>query len=194
MVAMCFLAIASGYGAASIEKWAAVGRGGWRRLVLPTLGAFFVLEACSMPVPVKSIDWARRDGRPGVVTAAELDRLYAFIRTMPRGTVVAEFPFGDLQSEIRAVFLSTRHGHPILNGYSGGFPASYDARVAVLGDPLVSGEGAWEALVSSGATCVVVHQWAFEGGNGAAFSGWLLSHGAVPLATFKGDRLFGIGR
>jgi hypothetical protein len=97
-------------------------------------------------------------------------------------------------NEIRAVYLAARHGHPIVNGYSGGAPVSYGAHVALLGDPLATGEPSWQAILDSGATCLVVHEWAFDGGNGKAFSDWLEAHGAVPLATFLSDRLFQIPR
>jgi hypothetical protein len=162
--------------------------------LVPILGAFFVLEVASMPVRVTAIEWKRRDGQPGKVSAAELDRLYGFIRQMPRGTVVAEFPFGDLQGETRAVYLSTRHGHPILNGYSGGFPDSYGRRLSLLVDPMSAGDAAWQSILDSGANCLVVHLWAFDDGHGAAMTRWLESHGAIPIATFKSDRLFSVPR
>jgi len=211
MLAMLFLAVLGGYGAAAVDAAAKAWREGppprgrrfathvfgVRRMVgpwlVPILGAFFVLEVASMPQRVTAIEWERRDGVPGRVSAAELERLYGFIRRMPRGTVVVEFPFGDLLAETRAVYLSTRHGHPILNGYSGGFPASYSQRLSLLMDPIASGDAAWQSILESGATCLVVHQWAFEG-TGPALSTWLQSHGAIPLATFKSDRLFKVPR
>jgi hypothetical protein len=212
MLATLFLAVLGGYGAAAIDTavrtrrdrtspgsgsgaaplpWVRRALGPW---LVPVLGAFFVLEVASMPVRVTAIEWKRRDGVPGTVSAADLGHLYGFMRQMPRDTVVAEFPFGDLQGETRAVYLSTLHGHPILNGYSGGFPDSYGRRLSLLVDPMSSGDAAWQCLLDSGATCLVVHQWAFPDDNGAAMTRWLESHGAVPLATIKSDRLFAIPR
>jgi len=39
-----------------------------------------------------------------------------------RRRAVLELPFGELRDETRAVFFSSRHGHALVNGYSGGFP------------------------------------------------------------------------
>ncbi len=186
MLAMLFLAVLGGYGAAAMDRVAK----GWGAVV----AVLFLLETASMPVDTKRIEWARHDGRPGTVSAAELQPVYAFVRRLPAGTVVAEFPFGGLHNEVRAVYLTIGHGHPIVNGYSGGAPLSYGAHVALLADPLATGEPAWQAILDSGATCLVVHEWAFEGGTGKAFSDWLEAHGALPLATFRSDRLFQIPR
>ncbi len=202
MLAMLFLAVLGGYGAAAmqIRVVAAVpGRAGRlgrlpSYVVLPLVALLFLLETASMPVGTRRIEWARHDGRPGTVSAAELQPVYAFIRKLPPGTVVAEFPFGGLHNEVRAVYLTIRHGHPIVNGYSGGAPPSYGAHIALIADPLATGEPAWQAILDSGATCLVVHEWAFEGGVGKAFSDWLEAHGALPLATFRSDRLFQVPR
>lgn len=198
MLAMLFLAVLGGYGAAALERarlrWPRRSRdaakAGW---VVAVLAVVFLLEASSMPVPVRRIEWPRKDGVPGTVSAEDLDHLYAFLRKMPRGTVVAEFPVGTVETETRAVYLSTRHGHPIINGYSGGSPAAFDRRESLLKDPVGTGDAAWQAIVDSGATCLVVHQWAFPG-SGPALSDWLHGHGAIPLATIKSDRLFLVRR
>jgi len=47
-------------------------------------------------------------------------------------------------------------------------------------------------VIESGATCVIVHEWAFEGRNGAAVCRWLEDRGAVPLAKISGSHVYGI--
>lgn len=198
MLAMLFLAIVGGYGAAVLGRW---------RAALPWVAAaFFLIESTSAPINVTALEWKRQDGRPGTVSVADLDRLYAYIAKMPafaptgfgaaspKGTVVVEFPFANLHGETRAVFLSTLHRHPILNGYSGGFPASYEARKDVLQNPVAAGEPAWQALLDSGATCIVVHEWAFDNGNGPTFSRWLEAHGATLVAVMGSDRIYAVAR
>ena len=74
MLAMLFLAVLAGYGAAAIDRGsgAAAARGfHWKNFVLPAIAAFFLLEASTMPVPVKRVEWARRDGGRGTVAAAD---------------------------------------------------------------------------------------------------------------------------
>jgi hypothetical protein len=194
MLAQFFLAIVAGYGAAAIDRGVARPRLRWAGPGLAAaIGAFFLLESAA-PVGVVALEWTRRDGRPGTVSVTDLDPVYGFVRRMPAGTIVVELPFGELQAETRAVFLSARHRHPIVNGYSGGFPPSYESRKRLLGDPLAHGDAAWQALLDSGATCVIVHEWAFDDGGGRAISGFLEANGARPLATFKADRLFEIPR
>jgi hypothetical protein len=153
----------------------------------------FFFEAASMPVAVTPIEWAREDGRPGTVSAAQMERLYSFLRKLPGDTVIAEFPFGVGPSETRAVYLSTRHGHPIVNGYSGGVPPAFARLAQSLADPFATGEPVWQDILHSGATCLVVHEWAFAG-SGPAFSAWLEAHGARPLVTVNSDRAFLVPR
>ena len=43
--------------------------------------------------------------------------------TAAPGTVVVEFPLGEWAYEVRYVFYSTAHWHPLFNGYSGHVPA-----------------------------------------------------------------------
>jgi len=97
---------------------------------------------------------------------AQLERLYDYVARLPQATVVAEFSFGATFDDVRAAYFSARHGHPIVNGYSGELPASYRRRRDILSVPLDRPNIASSALASSGATCVVVHEWAFEGGAG----------------------------
>src|SRR6185503_11114914 len=51
--------------------------------------------------------------------------IYDVVRNLPAGAVIAEFPFGDVPDEIQYTFFAGFHRKPILNGYSGFFPASY---------------------------------------------------------------------
>jgi len=174
----------------------------WGPVAMALVAIVFLAEAWIAPVQVKALEWQRRDtGRVGqVVREADLERLYEFVARLRsvdseerrRGTVVLELPFGQLHDEARAVYFSARHGHPIVNGYSGGFPASYLRRREALVDPPSRSDEAWQALIESGATCVIVHEWAFEGWNGAAVSRWLEARGARPLAKIGSAQVYGL--
>ncbi len=58
--------------------------------------------------------------------------VYRQLAAMPDVQAVAEFPFGDPAWELRYVYYSTVHWKRLVNGYSGGFPRSYNVRVALL--------------------------------------------------------------
>jgi hypothetical protein len=115
-------------------------------------------------------------------------RIYDTVRALPSGSVVAEFPFGNVSSEILYTFYAGFHRKPILNGYSGFFPGSYSTLVARLA-PVPKGEEAWGALLSSGATHAVVHEDATDS-RGLIASEWLRGHRARETAVFGTDRLF----
>jgi hypothetical protein len=49
------------------------------------------------------------------------------IHNMEENGAVLELPLGDPGRDVAAMYRSIRHGHPVVNGYSGYFPASYSA-------------------------------------------------------------------
>jgi hypothetical protein len=104
--------------------------------------------------------------------------------------VVAEFPFGRPADEARYVYFSTLHWRRLVNGYSGGFPRSYQERQRWLGYPIDNPDRAWRDLYDDGVSAVVLHQWAFPGNQGGTVRDWLLSRGARPVATVGLDTLF----
>ena len=48
--------------------------------------------------------------------------IYRAVRQLPASAVLAEFPFGEEQFDLRYMVWSAAHWRPLLNGYSGGFP------------------------------------------------------------------------
>ena len=191
MLGALFMAALSAWSLSALDAWKRVGR-----VALAVAALVFLAEAWAAPLETEALEWRRRDtaGVGKLMREADIARVYEFVRRLPEDTVVLELPFGELHDETRAVYFSARHGHPLVNGYSGGFPASYLRRKEILGDPPSRPTEAWRALLESGATCVVVHEWAFEGGNGPAASRWLEEHGALPLASISRARIYGIAR
>jgi hypothetical protein len=115
--------------------------------------------------------------------------VYDAIRALPADAVVAEFPFGEVGSEIRYTFFSGYHRKPIVNGYSGFFPAAYVTLVARLSPVPHDSEG-WTALLASGATHAVVHEHDYDADRAHAAVEWMRQHGAKEIGRFDGDRLF----
>jgi hypothetical protein len=117
--------------------------------------------------------------------------VYQRIATLPEGSVITEFPFGDAAWELRYVYYSAAHWKPITNGYSGAFPPSYLEQVARLQRVAANPDAAWASLQLY-TTHVVVHRNAFAKSEDADdVEAWLKSSGAKELERFSdGDILF----
>ncbi len=144
MVVLLFVSIAAGIGAAALER--RFRRGG---VLAVALGLIAVTEGIASPITVNGTaaegGYATPPSR--VYTGGEVPAVYRFLRTLPaRGTVLVEFPFGEWAYELRYVFYSTNHWHPLLNGYSGHFPLSYNQRATYLRHPLDLPDFAWDEL------------------------------------------------
>lgn len=124
-------------------------------------------------------------------TANNLGNVYDTIRDLPQGIVVAEFPFGAVPFDTQATYYAGYHRKPLLNGFSGFFPASFVERTKTLAwDPTEQADAARQTLIESGVTHVVVHEGAYRDDKGPRISDWLRSSGARELASHGTDRLF----
>ncbi len=187
MLVWMFGAAAAAFGFITLERRRQAGR--W---VLVYLSAAILAEAWTAPTLVNGTS-----PLAGVVTpqgpldvGGKTPAIYATVATLPSAAVLAEFPFGVEDYELRYMLASARHRRPLLNGYSGGFPLSYVQARAVLGRVLAEPSRAWDLLRARGVTHVVVHEGAFLDGDGARVSAWLESRGARPVDARGHDRLF----
>jgi hypothetical protein len=196
MLTMMFLGVVAGFGALELERRfrrapASSGRGG---LIVSLLGLFVVAESIAAPITINGTGPTEADyvTPPAFVTTGDrIPLVYRFLKTLPSSrTVVAEFPFGEYAYELRYLFYSMAHWHPLINGYSGTFPLSYDMRAAVLRRPDEDPERAWNLMATSGVTHAVVHEGVYKEGRGRTVSVWLASHGAHLVAEFDGDKVF----
>ena len=188
MLVMLFLAVLGGYGARAIER-AIQGRA---TVVLALMSALFLAEASPAPITMNGT-WPAGALKPPPVPLVAADgppAIYRAVRALPSHAVLAEFPFGDEQYDLRYMLFSAAHWRPLLNGYSGGFPRSYAVNRAGLGRVLDDADTAWRVLAASGATHAIVHEEVFPEGDGARVSSWLAAHGAREVAASGGDRLF----
>jgi len=197
MIVALFLSVLGGYGARAIERALRDSRDSRLRVdrataVLAAASVLFLVEASAAPIELNRT-WSVGDLTPPPVPVMAADgppAIYGAVRSLPAGSVIAEFPFGDEQYDLRYMFHSAAHWRPLLNGYSGGFPRSHAVNRAGLGRVLDDPEAAWRVLAGSGATHAVVHEAVFPKGDGARVSAWLASHGAREVAAFGADRLF----
>jgi hypothetical protein len=121
-------------------------------------------------------------------TGKQVPPLYRLIRDLPATTVVAEFPFGD-PGEIFYSFYAGYHRKPILNGYSGFFPQSYQWNRERFSRGSRD-EDMWNALLSSGATHVIVHEGAYGPQGAPELLERLRRHGAREINVFDTDHVF----
>jgi hypothetical protein len=187
MVFALALAVLGGYGARAIER--VVRRPG---AVLAAVGLLFLLEASPAPIKMNGT-WSVGDLKTPPVPLLGPEgppAVYRAVRGLPPSAVLAEFPFGEEQYDLRYMVYSAVHWRPLLNGYSGGFPRSYAVNRAALGRVLDDPDTAWRVLAESGATHAIVHEDVFPAGGGARVSAWLSAHGAREVAAFGTDRLF----
>jgi hypothetical protein len=187
MVVALFLSVVAGYGCAEIERrW----RRGW--VVVAAAGLLFMVESTAAPIELNGV-WqpgGLKKPDPVLLTGDSVPPVYSYVRTLPATAVLAEFPFGDEQYDMRYMLYSAKHWRPLVNGYSGGFPTSFITNKAALGRVLQAPEKAWAQLARSGATHAIVHESAFEGQDGASVSAWLAGHGARLLTSLGADRVF----
>lgn len=145
-----FLAILAAYGHAALER--ALGRRA-RNLLAGFIAAVLLLEYWVAPLPLVAYP-----------TAAP--PLYVWLAKQPVG-LVAEFPMPQLNvlagQEPRFQYMSTFHWMPLINGYSGYYPASYIYRLERLIDmPAIT---ARDALLAEHVRYVIVHTGLYRPGG-----------------------------
>ena len=188
MLVVLFLSVLGGYGAAAIERaWPTRGRA-----LIVIAGVCFLVESTAAPIGINGT-WPVEGLAPPpvpLIAGSGPPGIYEAVRRLPVSAVLAEFPFGEEQFDLRYMVWSARHGRPLLNGYSGGFPASYAVNRAALGRVLEAPDVAWTVLTRSGATHAVVHESLYREGRGSQVSRWLEQRGARPVAALGADRVF----
>ncbi len=207
MLVALFLSVLGGYGVAAIERWwlarhaacaapgARVGAAASPRALSAAVAAIcliVLIESTSAPIAINGIWETAGLAPPPVPLVADSGPppIYGSVAALPRSAVVAEFPFGDVQFDLRYMVWSAAHRRPLLNGYSGGFPASAVANRDALGRVLEDPVRAWVALSRSGATHAVVHERFFLENRGARVSAWLTLRGASLVAEAGADKVF----
>jgi hypothetical protein len=189
MIAGLFLAVVAGFGA----KVLMAGRSANAVVVVASI--LVLAEGAAIPMEVNH-SWGQYEATPPsqVFPADDAPQAYLALKSMPKGTVVTEFPFGDAAWEIRYVYYAAIHGKPITNGYSGQFPPGYKIRMARFRRVSADPRAAWDALKESGTTHVLLHPSAFANPSDAeSVRGWLVDHAAALTRTFPdGDALYEI--
>jgi hypothetical protein len=190
MVVALMLAVLGGYG------FAAFGRGRRGVAVAAVVAAAFLLEGTNVPFLVNGAGAVTAYNTPDarVYPPARAPRIYVDGVARLEGGVLAELPLGQLDYDLRAVYYTTAHWRPIINGYSGFFPLHYGALQRALAEVPRHADLSLSALRAAGATHVLVHEGAYLGNEGGETSAALRSLGAVDVHRDGTDVLLALPR
>ncbi len=177
MIVAFMLAVLAGYGAQAATRYRA------GRVALFLAGGMFFLEATHIPFTVNSMTPLRGFTTPEarLYHPARAPAVYREMARQPPDSVVVELPLGQPDYDLRAMYYSTVHWRPVLNGYSGFFPAHYGQLTAAFSEMGRHPEVSLQALGASGATHAIVHEGAYLDTEGADTSALLQRAGAVEI-------------
>ncbi|MBM3776951.1 MAG: hypothetical protein FJW23_01765 [Acidimicrobiia bacterium] len=169
----------------------------WRSIAVPAVAAvLFLAESASLPFVVNGVSplegVATPEGR--LYRGDQTPAVYEQVSRLPAEAVLIEFPFGWPDYDLRAMFYSTRHWRPLVNGYSGFFPPRYGRYASILSALPGRQADAATALGDTGATHAIVHEAGYLDGNGPRVTAWLRSLGAGELFREGPDVLLRLPR
>lgn len=189
LVTLC-LAVLAGLGASFLI--ARARRFGVTLVILA--GAFMLVEAwptafeTNVRLGAKGLDLTPRELGVG----GRLPPVYQTLRDSERPIILLELPFGTPAWDLLAVYYAGYHRQRLVNGYSGFFPERQQHLDRMFKRYREDPEGTWRALLSSGATHVLVHEAAFPDRRRTEISEWLRASGARETFADGTDRMFSL--
>jgi hypothetical protein len=186
MIVALALAALAGYGAA----WVSQARLG--RAILIVAAVVAVLEGTRLPFIVNGAYALRDFNTPEarLLRPARAPAVYREVAAQPSDAVLIELPLGPPDFDLRAMFYSVVHWRPLVNGYSGFYPPHYGRLITALSEIPRHADVSMEALRSTGATHLILHQAAYRDGEGEATAQALTAAGATELFRDGSDLLF----
>jgi hypothetical protein len=186
MIVICMLAVLAGYGASTIAR-ARIGR--W---ALIAAGVFALLEGTEIPFTVNGITPLRDYNTPEarLYRPARAPAIYHELARQPSGSVLIELPLGQIDFDLRAMYYSTVHWRPIVNGYSGYAPPHYSQLIGALSELPRHPDLSLQALEATGATHLILHEAAYRDDEGTQTAAVLRQAGAVEVFRDGTDVLF----
>ena len=185
MIVALALAALAGYGAA----WVSQARFG--RAILIVAAVVAVLEGTRLPFIVNGAYALRDFNTPEarLFRPARAPAVYREFAAQPSDAVLIELPLGPPDFDLRAMFYSVVHWRPLVNGYSGFYPPHYGRLITALSEIPRHADVSIEALRSTGATHLILHQAAYRDGEGEATAQVLAAAGATELFRDGSDLL-----
>jgi hypothetical protein len=190
MLGALMLSVLAGFGADVVAR----RRGGIAALTVAC--GVFLLEATHVPFTVNGMAPVRDLVTPEarIYPAAQAPAVYQEMARQPEGNVLVELPLGQPDYDLRAMYYSTVHWKPIVNGYSGFFPPHYGLLTTALSEIPRHADVSLEALRGSGATHAIVHEGAYREGEGEATTAVLREGGAREIFRDGSDVLLRLPR
>ena len=190
MIVAFMLAVLAGYGAQAAVRYRA------GRVALSLASIIFLLEATQIPFTVNGVAPLRGFTTPEarLYRPARAPAVYREMARQPPDSVLVELPIGQPDYDLRAMYYSTVHWRPVVNGYSGFFPPHYGLLAAALSEMGRHPEVSMQALRGSGATHAIVHEGAYLGAEGAEASALVRGAGAIEIFREGSDILFLLSR
>jgi hypothetical protein len=188
MLVALFLAVLAGYGAAALLRW-------WPRAAVVALAVL----SCGLltewwpgrfPTNVRLAAEGLEVTPRTLYTGDRLPPLYKVIRDGAEPVVLVEFPFGSHAWDLQSVFYAGYHRRPLVNGYSGFFPESWQTLTYAFSLIPTDSDAPWRALVGTRATHVLVHEAAYPASRQHQVTDWLRTHGAIEILSDGTDKLF----
>ncbi len=157
-------------------------------------GALILLEGFAAPIPINQNDTVYKQAglaplQASIALGPDTPEVYTFVAQLPATAVIMELPLGEPAFDVRYMFYSTRHWKNLVNGYSGGAPPQYEVLTEALKDLDARPDRAWQAIVDSTATHVIVHEASYLNDRGRTLSAWLRTRGAREIAAFGADHV-----
>ena len=177
MIEALMLAILGGYGAHALI------RARWGGAILAAGAVFFFLESTRIPFTTNGMAPIRgfSTPEPRVYRPGRAPAVYREMARQPSGSVLVEFPFGQPDYDLRAMFYSTVHWHQLVNGYSGVFPPHYGLLTSAFSEIPRHPDLSLDSLRMAGATHVIVHEAAYLDAEGSETSAVLRNAGAAEI-------------
>jgi hypothetical protein len=147
-IALLFAAVLAGFGIARVIVAVAHSRPRWGTTLPVVLGTIMCAEYVNRPIQLVEVE-------------TRAPAVYQWLATQPTG-VASEFPSPvnepeDLvRFESRYLYYSTFHWRPLVNGYSGFWPAAYIETVRAIRD--FPADGAIAALRRRGVQHAILHE------------------------------------
>jgi hypothetical protein len=155
-----------------------------------------LIEGTHVPFTVNGMTPLRDFNTPEarLYRPARAPAIYHEMARQSAASVVVELPLGQPDFDLRAMYYSTVHWRPVVNGYSGFTPPHYGRLAAVLSEIPRHPDLSLQALHATGATHVIVHEAAYRDSEGAETVAVLRAADAVELFRDGSDVLFELPR
>ena len=190
MIVALMLAVLGAVGAAAVVRIR------YGMAVLAILAACFLYEAGAAPFVVNGMSPVQGFATPParLEPPRRAPRIYGAVSQLPSNAVIADFPLGQADYDLRAMYYSIERWRPIVNGYSGFFPRHYGRVTVALSEVPRHADVSMATLKELGVTHIIIHESAYFDTEGRDTTATLRGVGATELFRDGSDVLLALPR